>query len=170
MHTHSSILNIYLCTHYIQQHCCKCLIHSCIHIPWYIIPGNTYVEYIYLYAGIRMCTRITRTYQPCSRFCLFRSNPATVGSGSRKTFLKKTEYRLDEKICHDYVRRDHCTMIHWTKTRGTPERNPSTHESLSCANKRTTTAASSRRKQYQSVVPLHYMYDYHTAAAVVVST
>ena len=23
VHTHSSILNIYLCTHYIQQHCCK---------------------------------------------------------------------------------------------------------------------------------------------------
>ena len=45
---------------------------------------------------------------------------------------------------------------------------------LSSANKRTTTAASSRKKQYQSVVPpysgVSYMYEYHTAAAVVVCT
>ena len=55
-------------------------------------------------------------------------------------------------------------------TRGTPQHNASAHESLSCTNRRTTTAASSRKKQYQSVVPLYYRYEYHTAAAVVVST
>ena len=48
-----------------------------------------------------------------------------------------------------------------------PQHNPSTHESLSCANKRTTTAASSSKK---SLVPLYYMYEYHAAAALVIST
>ena len=71
----------------------------------------------------------------------------------------------DENICHDYIRRDEYKMLHWSKTRGTPQHNPSTHESLSCANKRTTTAASSRKKQYLFVAPLHHVYEYHTVAA-----
>ena len=41
-------------------------------------------------------------------------------------------------------------MLHWSKTRGTPQHNASTHESLSCADKRPTTAASGRKK-YTSI-------------------
>ena len=80
----------------------------------------------------------------------------------------KNWIQIDENICHDYIRRDNCKMLHWSKTRGTLQQNPDTHEPLSCVNKRTTTAASSRKKQCQSAVPLCYTYEYHAAAAIVV--
>ena len=52
-----------------------------------------------------------------------------------------------------YQKRDYNRkMLHWIKTGGTPQHNASTHESLSCANKRTTTAASSRKKWHLSVI------------------
>ena len=44
-----------------------------------------------------MCTRITRTHQACSRLCSFHTNPARIGSGSRQTCLKYTEYRWMKK-------------------------------------------------------------------------
>ena len=48
----------------------------------------------------------------------------------------------------DYIRRETFKMLHWSKTGGTarPQHNVSTHESLSGANKRTTTAASRYKK------------------------
>ena len=75
----------------------------------------------------------------------------------KKNMTEKNWIEMDEKICHDYIRRDNGKILHWSKTRGTPQHNPSTHNSLSCANKRTTTAARSRKKRYQSVVPLLYV-------------
>ena len=44
-----------------------------------------------------MCTRITRTYQARSRFCLFHTNPARVVSGWSKPCLKKN--RIQMKKC-----------------------------------------------------------------------
>ena len=37
------------------------------------------------------------------------------------------------------IRRENCEMLHWSKTRGRPQEDASTHESLSGANKRTAT-------------------------------
>ena len=38
------------------------------------------------------------------------------------------------------IPRENCEMLHWSKTRGGPQHDASTHESPSGANKRTTTA------------------------------
>ena len=57
VHTHSSILNLYLCTHYMQQHCCNVLF-IVIFIYIYIIPGNMYVDYIYIFTDVH-------TYHTC---------------------------------------------------------------------------------------------------------
>ena len=50
VHTHSSILNLYLCTHYIQQRCCNVLFIVVFIYPGisYLVPGTMYVEYIYI--------------------------------------------------------------------------------------------------------------------------
>ena len=170
VHTHSSILNLDLCTHYTQQHCCNVLLIVVFIYPaWYIIPGNTYVEYIHMiwYTHVYGCAHVSHVrFRRALVFVCFipGTNPARVGSGSIKTCLKKLNTDRWKNMPRLYPKGQ------WSKTRGTPQHNPSTHEALSFANKRTTTAASSRKKQYQSVVPLYYMYEYHTATAVVVST
>jgi len=64
---------------------------------------------------------------------------------------------LDDHAATTSIRRENCKMLHWSKTRGRPQHDESTHESPPCANTRTTTAASSRKKKQQSLVPLLYV-------------
>ena len=55
VHAHSSILNLYLCTHYMQQHCCNVVVA-------HIIPGNIYAEYIYGYAHVSHVSDVLSFY------------------------------------------------------------------------------------------------------------
>ena len=61
-----------------------------------------------------------------------------------------------------YPKGDNRKMLHRSKIRGTTQHNASTHGSLSCADNRTTTAASSRKKEHLSVliVPLYIRVSY----------
>ena len=73
-------------------------VHIRIHV--YIIPGNMYVEHMYIYACLRMCERITRTYQACSRF-LFVSYKSSQGwLWFKKRMPEKNWIQTDEKIRH----------------------------------------------------------------------
>ena len=67
----------------------------------------------------------------------------------KKNMPKKNWIHIDEKICHNYIRRDNCKMLHWSKTRGTTQHNPSTHESV--LGKQTYYYGS---KQQQAAVPI----------------
>ena len=93
-----------------------------------------------------MCTRITRTYQTCCRFCLFHTNPGLALVEEKRAWKK---LNVDEKIRRDYIRRDNRKMLHWIKTRGKPQHNASTHESVLC--KQTYYYGS---KQQQAAVPI----------------
>ena len=65
--------------------------------------------------------------------------------------------QMDVKICHDYIRRVNCKMLHWSKTRGTPQHNPSTHESLSCA-KRTYYCGSNQQEEAAPICSTTILY------------
>ena len=72
-----------------------------------------------------ICTRITRTYQACSRFCLFHTNPGGVDPGSRKTSLKKIEYREMKKCA--------TTISEGTIAKGFIEARPDVHHNMTRA-------------------------------------
>ena len=117
-----------------------------------------YVEHIYIwYMHVYGCAHVShvRIKRALVFVCFIQLQPGLALVQEKHAW--KIWIQIDKKIRHDYIRRDNCKMLHWSKTRGTPQHNPNTHEPPSCANKRTTTAASSRKKQYQSVVPLLYV-------------
>ena len=96
MHTHSSILNLYFCTHNMQQHCCN-------------------VVEKYIRKSIYGCAHVSHVR--IRRAVVFVSYKSRVGSGWRKNAWKKMN-NLDEKIRRDHIRRENCNVLHWSKTRG----------------------------------------------------
>ena len=144
--THSSILNLYLRTHYMQQHCCNVLFLFVWICTWSICKYYMHQCAHVSHVRIRRALVSVCFIQIQLGLSLVEANHA----------WKKTEYRWkNAPRLHPKGKLQNASLKQ--DQRYTTTQRDHARVSVSCANKRTTTAASSRRKQYQSVVPLLYV-------------
>ena len=117
-----------------------------------------YVKYIYIwYMHVYGCAHVShvRIRRALVFVCFIQIQP---GLALVEENMPENKWiQMDVKICHDYIRRVNCKMLHWSKTRGTPQHNPSTHESLSCA-KRTYYCGSNQQEEAAPICSTTILY------------
>ena len=101
----------------------------------------------------KMCTDVHAYHTYVSGVLLFLFASCKSSQGwlwLKKTMPEKNWIQIDEKICLEYIRRDNCKVLLWSKTRGTPQYSPSTRVSVLC--KQTYYYGS---KQQEEAVPIY---------------